>query len=152
LFGIYEVNARRLTALVIHSMETVRSQPMDLPPMASVDRALSMSGLQIIERVLDNLKKSLIQLAKAHESSDEARDLEVVDSVEEDSYPNLSAQLKNKPLSQPYDASKLPGFKDGLKKLEQEEQDLYADLIFGQWRQISAALGVVLPDPFASHQ
>ena len=128
------------------------SSPMDLPPMASVDWALSMSGQQIIERVLDIFKKSLIQMAKAHESSDEARDLEVVDSAEEDFYPNLSAQLKNKPLNQPYDASKLPGFKDGLKKLEQEEQDLYADLIFGQWRQISAALGVVLPDPFASHQ
>jgi ankyrin repeat protein len=150
--GIYGVNADRLAELVSQAIEPIRSQSMDLPPMASVDRALSISAQQIVERVLDNFKKSLIQLAKAHELSDESRDLEVVDSVEEDSYPNLSAQLKNKPLNQPYDASKLPGFKDGLKKLEQEEQDLYADLIFGQWRQISAALGVALPEPFASQQ
>jgi ankyrin repeat protein len=150
--GIYVVNADRLAKLVSQAIEKVRPQPIDLPPMASVDRALSMSGQQIIERVLDNFKKSLIQLAKAHELSDEARDLEVVDPVDEDSYPNLSAQLKNKPLNQPYDFSRLPGFTDGLMKLQQEEQDLYADLIFGQWRQISAALGAVLPEPFAAQQ
>jgi hypothetical protein len=146
--GIYGVNADRLTELVSQATDTVRRQAIDLPPIASLDRAVSMSGQQMIENLFAELNKSLIQMAKAYETQGQ----ELVDSEEQDSYPNLSAQLKNKPLNQPYDASRLPGFTDRLKELEQEEQDLYADLIFGQWRQISAALGVVLPDPFASHQ
>jgi hypothetical protein len=35
---------------------------------------------------------------------------------------------------------------------DQEGHDAYADMIFGQWRQISAALGVVLPEIASSVQ
>jgi hypothetical protein len=36
--------------------------------------------------------------------------------------------------------------------LEEKDQALYAEQIFGQWRQLSAALGVALPEPYAKQQ
>ena len=147
LFGIYGVNADRLAALISHSMETVGRQPLDLPPVASVDRVLSMSGQQIFEKVIDEFKKLLTQMAEAYEVPDKTKGLEVVELVEDDSYPiSLSAKLK-KPLNQSPVVSELPGFTKGLDGLEREEQDLYVNLIFDQWRQINAALGVILRDP-----
>ena len=147
LFGIYVVNAHRLTALVSHSMEIVGRQPLDLPPVGSVDRVLSISGQQIFEKVIVEFKKLLTQMAKAYEMPDEIKGSEVVESVEDDSYPiSLSAQLK-KSLNQSPVVSELPGFTERLDGLEQEEQDLYVNLIFDQWRKINAALGVVLRDP-----
>jgi hypothetical protein len=101
----------------------------------------------VIEYLFAELNKSLIHLAKAYE----LEGLELADSEEQDSYPGLSAELK-KPLNHPPDASVLPGFADGLAGLEQKDQDIYAEQIFGQWRLLSAALGVVLPGPFASQQ
>jgi hypothetical protein len=101
-----------------------------------------------MENLFAELKKSLTYLAKAHE----IEGLELVESEEQDSYPGLSAELK-KPLNDPPDALVLPGFADGLKMLEkQKDQDVYADQIFGQWRQLNAALGVVLPGPFTARQ
>lgn len=132
LFGIYVVNAHRLTALVSHSMEIVGRQPLDLPPVGSVDRVLSISGQQIFEKVIVEFKKLLTQMAKAYEMPDEIKGSEVVESVEDDSYPiSLSAQLK-KPLNQSPVVSELPGFTERLDGLEQEEQDLYVNLIFDQ--------------------
>ena len=66
-------------------------------------------------------------------------------------YPGLSAQLKP-PLRHAPEPSVLPGFAKGLDGLAQQEQDLYADLIFGQWRQINAALGVILPQVSVTQQ
>jgi hypothetical protein len=115
--------------------------------MATVGRAFDLNAPQVIESLFAELKKSLIQLAKAHE----IESLELADSEEQDSYPGLSAALK-KPLNDPPDASVLPGFAAGLAGLEQKDQDIYVEQIFGQWRQLSAALGVVLPEPVASQQ
>ena len=147
--GIYAVNADRLTALISTAFEVVLRRPLDFPSMATVGRGLDLSGTQVIENLFAELKKSLTYLAKAHE----IEGLELVDSEEQDSYPGLSAELK-KPLNDPPDALVLPGFADGLKMLaqKQEDQDIYAEQIFGQWRQLSAALGVVLPEPVASQQ
>jgi hypothetical protein len=145
--GIYAVNADRLTALTSTAFEVVLRRPLDLPSMATVGRGLDLSGTQVIENLFAELNKSLIQLAKAHETEG----LELVDSEEQDSYPGLSAALK-KPLNDPPDALVLPGFADGLVGLEQKDQDIYADQIFGQWRQLNAALGVVLPGPFTARQ
>jgi hypothetical protein len=144
--GIYAVNADRLTALFSAAFEVVRRRPLDLPSMATVGRGLDLSGTQVIENLFAELKKSLIYLTKAYETEGP----ELVDSEEQDSYPDLSAALK-KPLNDPPNASVLPGFTEGWDGLEQEEQDLYTDLIFDQWRQINAALGVVVPEPYAKH-
>jgi hypothetical protein len=46
----------------------------------------------------------------------------------------------------------LPGFAAGMATLQQEDQDIYADQIFGQWRQMWTALGVVLPEVVMSQQ
>jgi hypothetical protein len=46
----------------------------------------------------------------------------------------------------------LPGFAAGMATLQQEDQDIYADQIFGQWRQMWAAVGVVLPEVVMSQQ
>ncbi len=46
----------------------------------------------------------------------------------------------------------LPGFSKGLATLQQEDQETYADQIFGQWRQMWSALGVVLPEVVMSQQ
>ena len=46
----------------------------------------------------------------------------------------------------------LPGFAKGMATLQQEDMDIYADQIFGQWRQMWAALGVVLPEVVMSQQ
>ena len=70
---------------------------------------------------------------------------------DDDTYPDLSAQLKTS-MHHPPEPLLLPGFARGLQGLVQQEQDLYADLIFSQWRQINAALGVSLPEPFAPKQ
>jgi hypothetical protein len=147
--GIYAVNADRLTALVSAAFEVVRRRPLDLPSTATVGRAFDLNAPQVMENLFAELKKSLTYLAKAHETEG----LELVESEEQDSYPGLSAELK-KPLNDPPDALVLPGFADGLKMLaqKQEDQDVYADQIFGQWRQLNAALGVVLPGPFTARQ
>ena len=145
--GIYAVNADRLTALISAAFEVVRRRPLDLPSMATVGRTFDLNAPQVIENLFAELNKSLIHLAKAYE----LEGLELADSEEQDSYPGLSAELK-KPLNHPPDASVLPGFADGLAGLEQKDQDIYAEQIFGQWRLLSAALGVVLPGPFASQQ
>jgi ankyrin repeat protein len=145
--GIYAVNANRLTTLISAAFEVVRRRPLDLPSMATVGRGLDLSGTQVIENLFAELNKSLIYLAKAYETEG----LELVDSEEQDSYPGLSAVLK-KPLNDPPDASVLPGFADGMAGLEQKDQDIYYEQIFGQWRQLSAALGVVLPEPYAKQQ
>jgi hypothetical protein len=145
--GIYAVNADRLTTLISAAFEVVRRRPLDLPSMATVGRGLDLSGTQVIENLFAELNKSLIYLAKAYETEG----LELVDSEEQDSYPGLSAVLK-KPLNDPPDASVLPGFADGMAGLEQKDQDIYYEQIFGQWRQLSAALGVVLPEPYAKQQ
>jgi hypothetical protein len=65
----------------------------------------------------------------------------------------LFAEIKNLVVQVPETLS-LPGFADGLKMLaqKQEDQDIYADQIFDQWRQMTAGLGVVLPEPVASQQ
>jgi ankyrin repeat protein len=63
----------------------------------------------------------------------------------------LFAEIKKLVIQVP-EVLSLPGFADGLKMLEQHDQDIYADQIFGQWRQLNAALGVVLPGPFAALQ
>ena len=63
----------------------------------------------------------------------------------------LFAEIKKLVIQVP-EVLSLPGFADGLKMLEQHDQDIYADQIFGQWRQLNAALGVVLPGPFAAQQ
>ena len=145
--GIYAVNADRLTALVSTAFEVVRRRPLDLPSMTTVGRAFDLNAPQVIESLFIELKKSLIYLARAHE----IEGLELADSEEQDSYPGLSAALK-KPLNDPPDASVLPGFADGLAGLEQKDQDIYVEQIFGQWRQLSAALGVALPELGASQQ
>ena len=145
--GIYAVNADRITALISAAFEVVRRRPLDLPSMATVGRAFDLNAPQVIENLFAELKKSLLYLAKAHE----IESLELADSEEQDSYPGLSAKLK-KPLNHPPDASVLPGFAAGLAGLEQKDQDIYVEQIFGQWRLLSAALGVVLPEPFASQQ
>jgi ankyrin repeat protein len=145
--GIYAVNADRLTALVSAAFEVVLRRPLDLPSTATVGRAFDLNAPQVMENLFAELKKSLTYLAKAHE----IEGLELVDSEEQDSYPGLSAALK-KPLNDLPDALVLPGFADGLAGLEQKDQDIYADQIFGQWRQLSAALGVVLPGPFTARQ
>ncbi len=151
--GFYSVNADRLTGLVGQAWEVVRRKPLDLPPIVSVDQAVHLVSKYSVEKMLDELKKSLIQSAKAHKLPAESDNLERLTSEEEedDTYPGLSAQLKA-PLSDPPDPLIMPGFTEGLDGLEQEEQDLYADLIFDQWRQINAALGVVVPEPFAAQQ
>lgn len=46
----------------------------------------------------------------------------------------------------------LPGFATGMATLQQEDQETYADQIFGQWRQMWSALGVVLPEVVMSQQ
>ena len=46
----------------------------------------------------------------------------------------------------------LPEFAAGMATLQQEDQEIYADQIFGQWRQMWAALGVVLPGVVMSQQ
>ena len=46
----------------------------------------------------------------------------------------------------------LPGFAKGLATLQQKDQEIYADQIFGQWRQMWSALGVVLPEVVMSQQ
>jgi ankyrin repeat protein len=46
----------------------------------------------------------------------------------------------------------LPGFATGMATLQQEDQDIYVDQIFGQWRQMWAALGVVPPEVVMSQQ
>ena len=46
----------------------------------------------------------------------------------------------------------LPGFAAGMAALQQEDQETYADQIFGQWRQMWAAVGVVLPEVVVSQQ
>ena len=145
--GIYAVNADRITALISAAFEVVRRRPLDLPSMATVGRAFDLNAPQVIENLFAELKKSLLYLAKAHE----IESLELADPEEQESYPGLSAELK-KPLNQPPDASVLPGFAAGLAGLEQKDQDIYVEQIFGQWRLLSAALGVVLPEPFASQQ
>ena len=145
--GIYAVNADRLTALISAAFEVVRRRPLDLPSMTTVGRAFDLNAPQVIENLFAELKKSLLYLAKAHE----IESLELADSEEQDSYPGLSAKLK-KPLNHPPDASVLPGFAAGLAGLEQKDQDIYVEQIFGQWRLLSAALGVVLPELFASQQ
>jgi len=145
--GIYAVNANRLTALISAAFEVVRRRPLDLPSMVTVGRAFDLNAPQVIENLLAELNKSLIYLAKAYETEG----LELVDSEQQDSYPDLSAALK-KPLNDPPDASVLPGFADGMAQLEQKDQDIYYEQIFGQWRQLSAALGVVLPEPYAKQQ
>ena len=65
----------------------------------------------------------------------------------------LFAEIKKLVVQVPETLS-LPGFADGLKMLEQkqEDQDIYADQIYDQWRQMTAGLGMVLPEPFASQQ
>jgi hypothetical protein len=145
--GIYAVNADRLTALISAAFEVVRRRPLDLPSMATVGRAFDLNAPQVIENLFAELNKSLIQLAKAHETEG----LELVDSEEQDSYPGLSPELK-KPLNHTPDASVLPGFADGFRMLEEKDQDIYVDQIFGQWRLLSVALGVALPEPVASQQ
>jgi hypothetical protein len=145
--GIYAINADRLTALISAAFEVVRRRSLDLPSMTTVGRGLDLSGTQVIENLSVELKKSLIQLAKAYE----IEGLESVDSEERDSYPGLSAELKKR-LNHPLDASVLPGFADGMAGLEQNDQDIYYKQIFGQWRQLSAALGVALPEPYAKQQ
>ena len=66
---------------------------------------------------------------------------------------SLFAEIKKLVVQVPETLS-LPGFADGLKMLEQkqEDQDIYADQIYDQWRQMTAGLGMVLPEPFASQQ
>ncbi len=59
---------------------------------------------------------------------------------------SLLSELKQRLLPDYLEPS-FPGFAQGLAMLEQEEQDQYIEMVFGQWRQISAALGQVLPDP-----
>lgn len=145
--GIYVVNADRLTALISAAFEVVLRRPLDFPSTATVGRAFDLNAPQVMENLFAELKKSLTYLAKAHETEG----LELVESEEQDSYPGLSAALK-KPLNDPPDALVLPGFADGLAGLEQKDQDIYADQIFGQWRQLNAALGVVLPGPFTTQQ
>ena len=63
----------------------------------------------------------------------------------------LFAEIKKLVIQVPETLS-LPGFADGLRTLEQYDQDIYADQIFDQWRLLSAALGVALPEPVASQQ
>jgi len=46
----------------------------------------------------------------------------------------------------------LPGFATGMATLPQEDQDIYADQILDQWRQMWAALGVALPEVVMSQQ
>lgn len=66
----------------------------------------------------------------------------------------LAVELQ-KGLLQAYEEPTLPGFAAGFAMVAPEDQeghDAYADMIFGQWRQISAALGVVLPEIASSVQ
>ena len=145
--GIYGVNANWMTTVIKQAWAQARQRPLDLPSMTTVGRGLDLSGTQTIEILNAELKKSLIQLAKAYETEG----LELMESKNQDSYPSLSAELKKR-LNNTPDASVLPGFADGFRMLEEKDQALYAEQIFGQWRQLSAALGVVLPEPFAPQQ
>ena len=145
--GIHGVNANWMTTVIKQAWAQARQRPLDLPSMITVGRGLDLSGTQTIEILNAELKKSLIQLAKAFE----IEGLELVESKNQDFYPGLSAELKKR-LNHPPDASVLPGFADGFRMLEEKDQALYADQIFGQWRQLSAALGVVLPEPFTTQQ
>ncbi len=63
----------------------------------------------------------------------------------------LLAELRQLMIESSSDST-LPGFSRGLEILAQDEQETYADVIFGQWRQISAAFGVVLPEWVSSEQ
>jgi ankyrin repeat protein len=145
--GIYGVNANWMTTVIKQAWAQARQRPLDLPSMTTVGRGLDLSGTQTIEILNAELKKSLIQLAKAYETEG----LELMESKNQDSYPSLSAELKKR-LNHPLDASVLPGFADGMAGLEQNDQDIYYEQIFGQWRQLSAALGVALPEPYAKQQ
>ena len=149
--GFYSVNADRLTGLVSQAWEAVRRKPLDLPPMASVDQAMHLVSKYSVEKMLDELRRLLMDSAKVYELSVGSENPEGVSQEADDTYPRLSAQLKV-PLSDPRDPLLMPGFAKGLEKLEQQEQDLYADLILGQWRKINAAFGVTLPEPFAPQQ
>jgi hypothetical protein len=111
--GIYAVNADRLTELVKKVWKEIRLKPMDLPPMATIGQVYSLSESQVIERLLPQIKKAVLEDPEAWI---------------------------------------LPGFATGMATLQQEDQDTYADQIFGQWRQMWAALGVVLPEVVMSQQ
>ena len=149
--GLYGVNADRLTVLIGQAWEALRRRPLDLPSMVNINQAVSLSGRQAIEGLLGEMKKLLI---KAAELPNGAEHQERVESADAETYPSLSAQLKT-PLHHPPEPMTLLGFTRGLEGLvqqEQQEQDLYANLIFDQWRQINAAFGVSLPEPFAPQQ
>lgn len=148
--GFYGVNADRLTVLVGQAWETVCRRPVDLPSIASINQAVSLSGQQAIDSLFAELRKMLMESARAYEPIG-AEYPERLFSGDDDGYPGLSAQLKPSLRHAP-EPSMLPGFMQGLDGLAQREQDLYADLIFAQWRQINAALGVSLPQVFVTQQ
>ena len=68
---------------------------------------------------------------------------------------SLLAEIKVAVTQRP-DTAMLPAFREsfreGFTMSEREYLETYSEEIFGQWRQMWAGLGVILPDTFASQQ
>jgi len=123
--GLYQVNADRLAALAVRAWKVACSKPLGSLPSETAEHVFIASGQQFMDNWFTELKNQLIQSAGDSQSS--------------------------------------PGFSDGFMRLAQATQDqgqqrqqaqqqlpqpdlheLYAELIFGQWHKVNAALGMDL--------
>ena len=121
--GLYQINADRLAALAVRAWKVARSKPLVSPPSVTTEHVFSISGQQFMDNWFTELENQLIQSADDPQSP--------------------------------------PGFRAGFERLAQASQDqgqqqqqaqqqlsqpdlheLYAELIFGQWRKVNAALGM----------
>ena len=150
--GIYNLNADRLTELAVQAFDAVRRKPLDLPSIGTAKRMTGLSGQQIVDSLLDELKKQLIRSAtEAHVppgfragfdrlTQAVQRRSQVLqekqqnlgqpdDSVDEEEIAQLLQQLQTELLE--------------LPRLQEQLHELYADLIFNQWRRIGTALGAI---------
>ena len=150
--GIYNLNADRLTELAVQAFDAVRRKPLDLPSIGTAKRMTGLSGQQIVDSLLDELKKQLIRsAAEAHVPpgfragfdrltqavqrrsqilQEKQQNLgQPDDSVDEEEIAQLLQQLQTELLE--------------LPRLQEQLHELYADLIFNQWRRIGTALGAI---------
>ena len=170
--GLYQVNADRLTELAVKAFDTVRRKPLDLPSIGTAERIAELGGQQIVESWMKELKKQLPLLvddtnAPTGFRAGFGRLTQAVQNRRQFLQDRLQAlqqqlqQIQLEPESYE-DTEETPDDEKIVRLLQQQQQlqaqvdelprlqehlhELYAALIFDQWRQINAVLGVALKE------
>lgn len=220
-FGLYQVNADRLTVLVGQALEAARRKPLELAPAENAGQTVHLIGRQLMDSWLGELRTTVEQSSDDLTLPGFAKGLEMLLQIEapqalpreelqdeqdlQEGPEQDSLEGSQEDLQEIYDRDEeliklslhsvewkiqaaqqtdqqqqirrldptqrqvalqdeqlhillqqslskqlesLPQWLQNEKQQRQVKQpdELYVDMIFGQWRQISAAFGVVLPE------